>query len=394
LIVDDNATNRFILEEMLAAWRMRPTAVPGGPEALEMLRRAAGEGEPFPLVLVDGHMPDMDGFSLTEQIRNDAQLRDVIVVMLTSGSQPGSAARRRELGLAASLTKPIKQVELMKTLSTVLGGKEQASEERIEPARAATHPLRILLAEDNPINQNLTLRLLGRQGHEVVVAGDGKEAVAALERRPFDLVLMDVQMPEMDGLEATRHVRANEAARGGFGPDGGRIPIVAMTAFAMTGDREKCLEAGMDGYVTKPVRAQELFETIERVAGMPPTEDASTATAAGDDVDWPAALDYVGGDARMLRDLIEIFLAECPRWLEELRRAIAGRVVGDVKRLAHNLKGSVRLFGAKNAFDPAFLLEQMGRNGNLSGAPEALAKLEESVARLAPTLRRFAEARE
>jgi PAS domain S-box-containing protein len=393
LIVDDNATNRFILEEMLAAWRMRPTAVPGGLEALETLRRAAREGEPFPLVLVDGHMPDMDGFSLTEQIRNDEQLRDVIVVMLTSGSQPGTAVRRRQLGLASCLTKPIRQSELMKTLSTVMGGTGQPSEERVEPARPVTHPLRILLAEDNPINQNLTLRLLGRQGHEVVVAGDGKEAVAALERRPFDLVLMDVQMPEMDGLEATRHIRANEATRGGFGPDAGRIPIIAMTAFAMTGDREKCLEAGMDGYVTKPVRAQELFETIERVAGKPPTGDASGAPPASNDVDWSAALDYVGGDAEMLRDLIEIFLAECPRWLEELRSAIAGNAVGDVKRLAHNLKGSVRLFGAKTAIDAAFLLEQMGRNGNLSGATEGLEVLERAISELCPALRQFVEGR-
>jgi CheY-like chemotaxis protein len=279
----------------------------------------------------------------------------------------------------------------MKVLSTALGVTEAElpATERSEPARAAVRPLRILLAEDNPINQNLTVRLLSRQGHAVVVAGDGTEAVATVERGPFDLVLMDVQMPEMDGLKATAAIRAKEAAGRGFGPEGRRIPIIAMTALAMTGDREKCLEAGMDGYVTKPVRAQELFQVIGRIAEDTSEVAPEVESGTVDGIDWSAALDYVGGDAQMLRDLIGIFQTECPRWLSELRRAVAAASVADVRRLAHNLKGSVRLFGAKSAFDSAFLLEQMSRSGNLSGASEALTALEESIERIAPALQQF-----
>jgi PAS domain S-box-containing protein len=384
LIVDDNATNRFILEEMLSAWRMRPTSVASGPEALARLRGALASGEPFPLVIVDAHMPDMDGFTLAEHIRNDADLEGITVVMLTSGAQPGSAARRRELGLSACLPKPIKQADLWRALAQIMGGdgtKREPAHHTAESDQPTSRRLRILLAEDNPINQNLAVRLLGKQGHEVIVANNGNEAVAALEQKPFDLVLMDLQMPQMDGLEATAAIRAREASKGSH------VPIIAMTAFAMIGDKEKCLEAGMDGYISKPVRAKELFETIDRLAANPPTTPGVGESAGvSDQIDWSAALEYVAGDEQMLRDLIGIFLVECPRWLTELREAIASERIGDVKRLAHNLKGSIRLFGAKSVFDSAFLLEQMGRSGNLSGAAPACAALEEGIERLKPAL--------
>jgi PAS domain S-box-containing protein len=395
LIVDDNAANRFILEEILSGWRMRPTTAASGAAALEILRHTASVGEPFPLALVDGHMPDMDGYMLTEQIRGDAQLRDCVIVMLTSGASPGSAARRQELGLAACLCKPVRQADLFKTITNVLSGTTSSASRagtQLELLPSPNRQLRILLAEDNPINQNLTVRLLGKQGHEIVVAGDGKEALAALARQPFDLILMDVQMPEMDGLEATGLIRSQENTIGGCGPGGSRIPIVAMTAFAMAGDREKCLQAGMDDYITKPVRAHELFAAIDRIAAAAPAQAVATAAPSADTIDWTAALDYVAGDEQMLRDLVGIFLKETPRWLSELHGAVALNHAADVKRLAHNLKGSVRLFGSKSAFDSAFLLEQMGRNGNLSGAASALAALEQSIDRLLPVLQRFAEA--
>ena len=393
LVVDDNATNRFILEEMLSSWRMRPTVAASGAAALEVLRHAASIGEPFSLALVDGHMPDMDGFMLTAQIRSDHQLRDCAVVMLTSGVQPGNAARQSELGLAASLAKPVRHAELLKTLTNVVGGATAVAGTEGAPVESLPAPrrkLRILLAEDNPINQNLSVRLLGKLGHEVIVAGDGKAALAALDRQPFDLILMDLQMPEMDGLEATGVIRSKESARGGYGPNGSRIPIIAMTAFAMAGDREKCLDAGMDGYVTKPVRAQELFAAIDRMTEAP-LQHAAAAPPSADDIDWAAALEYVAGDEQMLRDLVGIFLTEAPRWLGELRQAVAANHVADVKRLAHNLKGSVRLFGSKSAFDSAFLLEQMSRNGNLADASPAMAALEQRIERLTPLLRQFAK---
>ncbi len=390
LVVDDNGTNRFILQEILESWRMRPTVVAGGAEALEVLRQAASQGEPFPLALIDAHMPEMDGFQLADSIRRDPELKATAVVMLTSGVQTGDAARRRELGLAACLNKPVKQAELLKTLARVLGEQEAAATPdtaREIPSVPVARPLRILLVEDNPINQNLAVRLLGKQGHEIVLADNGQEALTALEQGTFDLALMDLQMPVMDGLEATAAIRAREKERGGYGPEGRRLPILAMTAFAMAGDREKCFEVGMDGYISKPVRARELFEAIDRIStATEPTNSPPQSTVDSNGIDWSSALEYVAGDEGMLRDLIGIFLTEAPRWMTELRQAIAAGNSGDVKRLAHNLKGSVRIFGAKSAFDSAFSLEQMSRSGNLSGAEEAYAALAQGIDRLTPAL--------
>jgi PAS domain S-box-containing protein len=384
LIVDDNATNRFILEEILSGWRMRPTAVASGPEALAALREAVKAGEPYPLVLVDAHMPEMDGFTLARHIRQRTELEGVQVVMLTSGGQTPTAARRQELGLAACLPKPVRQADLYKTLAIVLGGAAPSAkrvEASAEVAPLTPRRLRILLAEDNPINQNLAVRLLAKAGHDVFLAANGREAVAALEDQSFDLVLMDLQMPEMDGLEATTAIRARERETGTH------VPIIAMTAFAMTGDKEKCLEAGMDSYISKPVRARELFDTINQIASHAEAGPVQAEQRVDPDgVDWAAALDYVGGDEQMLREMIDIFLDEAPRWMAELRQAIAAHNVPDVKRLAHNFKGSARLFGAKSVADSAFLLEQMGRNGNLSGADAACAALETAIDRLKPAL--------
>jgi CheY-like chemotaxis protein len=241
--------------------------------------------------------------------------------------------------------------------------------------------------EDNPINQNLAVRLLGKQGHEIVLADNGQEALTALEQGTFDLALMDLQMPVMDGLEATAAIRAREKERGGYGPEGRRLPILAMTAFAMAGDREKCFEVGMDGYISKPVRARELFEAIDRIStATEPTNSSPLSTVDSNGIDWSSALEYVAGDEDMLRDLIGIFLTEAPRWMTELQQAIAAGNNVDVKRLAHNLKGSVRIFGAKSAFDSAFSLEQMSRSGNLSGAEEAYAALAQGIDRLTPAL--------
>ncbi len=254
LVVDDNATNRRILEETLSGWAMRPTCVEGGEQALAALERAHQAGEPFALVLLDAQMPVMDGFTLAERIQQRPELAAVAtVMMLSSAGQPGSMARRRELGIATHLTKPVKQTELWKAILAALGQDDGERGAKGAGRKAPASPrstLHILLAEDNPFNQKLALGLLGKEGHSVVVANNGAEAVAALERGGYDLVLMDVQMPEMDGFEATRLIRAREAALGQH------TPILAMTAYAMKGDRERCLAAGMDGYVSKPIRAR------------------------------------------------------------------------------------------------------------------------------------------
>jgi len=268
LVVDDNATNRRILEAMLINWQMKPTLADGGQAALNAMKLAKNTGMPFPVVLLDAQMPEMDGFTLAERIKQSPELASAVIMMLTSAGQRGDAARCRELGIAAYLTKPIKESELLKAIRIALGARSQKEARSALITRHSLgegrQRLRILLAEDNAVNQMLAVRWLEKRGHSVTAVPDGKEAVAALERQGFDLVLMDVQMPEMDGFEVTAVIRAKEKATSAH------IPIIAMTAHAMKGDEERCIAAGMDAYVSKPIQPEELFEAIESlVAGAP-----------------------------------------------------------------------------------------------------------------------------
>jgi two-component system, sensor histidine kinase and response regulator len=261
LVVDDNATNRQILERTLGYWRMRPTAASGAEAGLVLLQKAKSAGVPFGLMIVDCHMPEMDGFMLVEQVKKAPDLSGLVTVMLTSGGQRGDGRRCKELGIAAYLIKPVQQSELLETLLRVLGSRPDAARPvqlvTRHSLREARMPLRILLAEDNVVNQRLAVRLLEKQGHMVFLASDGVKALEAMENHSFDLVFMDVQMPVMDGVQATAAIREKEKATGTH------IPIVAMTAHAMAGDRRRFLESGMDGYVSKPVHSQELFDAIE-----------------------------------------------------------------------------------------------------------------------------------
>ncbi len=261
LVVDDNATNRQILEKTFEYWGMRPAVAAGAEDALTLLSQATLAGAPFALLIVDCHMPGMDGFMLVEEIRKSPDLAGLITVMLTSGGQRGDGQRCKELGIAAYLIKPILQSELLEALLAAFG----SCPDTVGTTRLPVHHthsketrlLRVLLAEDNIVNQRLAVRLLEKQGYTVVVAGDGAKALAALEHDRFDLVLMDVQMPVMDGVEATTAIRKKERGTGDH------IPIVAMTAHAMSGDRQRFLESGMDGYVSKPIRPSVLLEAIE-----------------------------------------------------------------------------------------------------------------------------------
>ena len=263
LIVDDNLTNRKVLAGMLIRWGMKPTAVEGGEAALQALQIARDAGRPFPLILLDGQMPGMDGFTLAEQIKKDPEMVGATIMMLTSAGHLGDAARCRQLGISAYLVKPIRQGELLQAICNVLNlsRPEKAPLVTRHFLRETRNRAHVLLAEDNAVNQTLAVRLLERRGYNVTVAGNGKEALNALEREHVDLILMDVQMPEMDGFEATAIIRQKERSIGGH------IPIVAMTAHALKGDEERCLAAGMDAYVSKPIRTNELFATIERVLG-------------------------------------------------------------------------------------------------------------------------------
>ncbi|HET7106306.1 MAG TPA: response regulator [Candidatus Acidoferrum sp.] len=262
LIVDDNFTNRRVLHGMLSRWGMKPTAVDGGRAALQAIEVAQNAGRPFPLILLDGQMPDMDGFTLAEHIQKDLQLVNATIMMLTSAGHLGDAARCRKLGISAYLVKPIRQGELLDAICQLLDKTAQT-----EPAALVTqhtlreekHRVRILVAEDNGVNQTLAVRLLEKRGYAVTVAPDGQAAVNAYHEGGIELVLMDIQMPGMDGYEATAAIRESEKL------SGGHIPIIAMTAHALVGDQEKCLAAGMDGYVSKPIRTSELFAIIERM---------------------------------------------------------------------------------------------------------------------------------
>ncbi|HXG12803.1 MAG TPA: PAS domain S-box protein [Gemmataceae bacterium] len=391
LVVDDNATNRRILEELLIAWQMKPYAAASGPAALAEMRRRAEAGEPFALVLLDSAMPEMDGFAVAAQVRRQPLLASTPLIMLTSAGQVGDVARCRELGISLYLTKPVKQTDLYRAIAATLGeaGVGAPTAEGPDRARPDTgRPLRILLAEDNPVNQTLAVNLLRKRGHEVVVAGTGGEALAALERGRFDVVLMDVQMPEMDGFQATAAIREREKQTGGH------VPIVAMTAYAMKGDRERCLEAGMDAYLAKPIRASELYQVIEELVqpAAGPSNVQTNGLASETALDWESALEYVGGDHKLLGDLVRLFLAECPRWLAELKRAVAAGDTAEVQRRAHSLKGALSHFGAQAAAQTAARLEEMGRSGDLVGADDAWAALEREVRRVEPALAAFPKA--
>jgi signal transduction histidine kinase/CheY-like chemotaxis protein len=271
LIVDDNAVTRGILAGMVESVGARPILASGAAEARRELEAAASSHSPFKLVLIDGQMPEVDGFALAAEIQGRSEFAGAAIVMLTSAIQPSHGARCQELGIAARVSKPVSQSQLLEAIRLALNGAsplvsrgqaDTAQRAGAAPKPAGHVPLRILLAEDNPVNQMVAVRLLGNWGHSVRVAATGQEALAALDGEEFDLVLMDAQMPVMDGLEATRAIRENEKTRGGH------VPIIALTAHAMTGDCDRCLSAGMDGYVSKPIRAEDLSREIERVQSV------------------------------------------------------------------------------------------------------------------------------
>jgi signal transduction histidine kinase/CheY-like chemotaxis protein len=262
LVVDDNHTNLDILYKVLVGWRMKPVITSDGRQALTMFQRARESGKPFSLALVDAQMPDVDGFWVAERIQNGNHSHSSIIMMLTSVAFHAGAVRCRELGIQTYLAKPVKQSELLALMKAALGSEQMSvgpefATRQLLPENS--RQLRILVAEDNRTNQVLAVRLLEKRGHKVVAAGTGKEALDLLDQQPFDLILMDVQMPEMDGLEATAMIRKRELSTLK------RIPIIAMTAHAMVGDRQRCLNAGMDGYLSKPLRAKELFAAIENL---------------------------------------------------------------------------------------------------------------------------------
>jgi PAS domain S-box-containing protein len=388
LVVDDNGTNCRILEEILSGWGMRATAQFNGRDALRSLLEAQRSGDPCRLVLTDAQMPEMDGFILAEEIHRAPELDGTVIMMLSSGNQPGDVAKCESLGISAYLTKPVKQSELLDAIMVAMG--TAAPEDAVPespgiPPPGQISPLRILLAEDSLVNQKVAVALLEKWGHTVTVVGDGREAITTAGSHEFDLVLMDVQMPHVDGLQATATIRAREKQHGT------RVPIIAMTAHALKGDRERCLEAGMDDYVAKPIHAKELYNTILALCGTPMAGESSSeeARSGEEHFDWAEACGAMIGDPELRKIVVETVLEEAPRMIAAVRQSLTDGDAAALRLSAHTLQGSVRYFGATPAYEHALELEEMGRVGNLEGAEKILAALEKEMRELRPALQQF-----
>ncbi|HEY3578204.1 MAG TPA: GAF domain-containing protein [Gaiellaceae bacterium] len=374
LIVDDNATNREIVLRHARSWEMEPVAVELPTAALELI----GAGESFDVAVLDMMMPDMDGLALAGEIRQHRSESELPLLLLTS---LGRLPQLQTGGVfSAQLSKPLKASQLYNTLLQLLTGKDGEEEvETVTDGKRARSALRILLAEDNAMNQKVALRLLEQLGYRADVASNGREAIEALERRPYDVVLMDVQMPELDGLDATRQICERW-------PEASRPHIVAMTANALPEDREACFAAGMNDYVAKPIRAEELVAALKRVRPLPDADGAAAGVAQVSLDDGALAnLRGLGGD-EFLGEVIDAFLADAPELIATLRRSLDEQSSEVLRRAAHTLKSNGATLGAEQFAELCRMLEQRAKDGELEGASELVDRIEEQYRLLAEAL--------
>jgi signal transduction histidine kinase/DNA-binding response OmpR family regulator len=398
LAVDDHEANRRILVEFATRMGMTAEAAASGSEALTALERAYTAGTPFDLALLDCHMPEMGGFELAEEIRQDDRFGDIVLVAFTAAGRPGDGARCAELGIVSYLLKPLAPAELRDALLLTME-KGKTAQKRGElvtrhSLREARLSLQVLLAEDNRVNQRLATHVLERFGHKVTHASTGAEAVAAAEQHHFDVILMDIQMPDMDGIEATRLIREREAAEGAY------TPIVAMTAHAMVGDRERFLAAGMDDYVSKPISRDRLREVLRGVGRTQPPASSEPAPAnladAGDDArqaafDRAVLLERTDSDLDLIRTLVEVFDADRPKLLSDIEAALGADDAEGLARAAHTIKGALGVFAAEPARLRAERLEATGRAGAVTNGHEQYQELQSWVERLQTELVEFVE---
>ncbi len=415
LVVDDNATHRSILTEILESWGIQSSAFPEAETALAALQDAARSKQSFELILADAAMPVRDGFWLAEQIKQDSALNAATIMMLTATRRPEDAERCRRMGVHAYLAKPIKPSELLDAMMAAMGPLVETEEptaavavvESQEPAKV----LEVLLAEDSPVNQRVATAMLEKWGHRITIASNGRQAIAMFIKKAFDLVLMDVQMPEMDGLDATRSIRRHEETTGGH------VPIVALTAHAMKGDRQRCLSAGMDAYVTKPIRSKELLGVITQVTTEPTAEHAAThaetlssdiaterepsstslAESNGTEqdehnpVDLQQALETLDGNRQLLVELVAIFQEECPKLRAQIETALAAQDLPTLRRAAHTLKSSLAHLSAEAGRATAEKMELSARQQNLQAASELWPRLQTQLDQLNPILKEFTQ---
>ena len=387
LVADDNATNRRLLQQMLSNWKMQPAVVASGEEALRELQRAAKAGAPYSLAILDVQMPDMDGFTLAEKLRQHPEFAGATVMMLTSEGQRGDAARCRELGVAGYLMKPVAQSELLDAIMTALGEPEQESVPLItrHSLRETRRKLKLLLAEDNKVNQTLATRLLEKLGHQVTVANNGEEAVQQWQSSRFDAILMDVDMPVMNGYEATERIRELEQGTGAH------IPVVAMTAHAMQGAREECLRHGMDGYLTKPIDTEALWNELEQIgrAGGPlASRDAPSLEPTLAVADFAKARQTMGDNKELFDEIVRLFLEDSPPHIEKIKNGLAQGDADAVRHSAHTLKGMVGIFAAERTMQAAEKLESPAGAGG-EGMTAALVELETALSELENALRDY-----
>ncbi|MGI8648771.1 MAG: response regulator, partial [Rubrobacter sp.] len=386
LVVDDNATNRKILHEQLTSWGIKEGSAADGPGALELLKKAAREEEPYDLAVLDMQMPGMDGMMLAREIKADPAIARTRLVLITSMGQRGDGEEARRAGLEAYLTKPVRQSELYDTLATIAGPPETTQKEEAPPIarpgvkKSVASRARILVADDNPVNQRVAVKMLEKLGYRADVADNGLKALEALALAGgprYGAVLMDVQMPEMDGFEATAEIRRREGTER-------RTPIIAMTANALAGDREKALDAGMDDYITKPIGSEELGVILE--LWIPPGE---TSTAAGTESPLdPTVINDLRelGGPEMLAELQEIFFEDANGRLAGLREALEVGDARSVERIAHTLKGSSGNMGAARMALLCAELQEVNASGNLERAPRLVEELEAEFARVRAAL--------
>ena len=395
LIVDDNATNRRIMKDMLVNWGMNPTTVSGGELAIQAIQDADEEQDSFQLVISDVNMPGMDGLMLAEAIVEKSLLNPACVIMLTSGARTTDASTLQSLGVKLHLLKPAKQSEVYDAVVSSLNATGTAS---ITPRPANELPdlvvssmpqMDVLLAEDNVVNQKLAIGILEKLGHRVVIANNGVEALQMLEQNKFDVVFMDVQMPEMDGLAATRELRRREANTNTH------VPVVAMTAHAMKGDRENCLDAGMDDYLGKPIRLRDVALKLEELFANASKEPANflkqdeQSTTTDDIIVWPIALANVGNDEQLLRELVSVFLEETPQLMSQATEAASAQDSKSLSAAAHSIKGSMLFLNPELALQSAQELEQLAAEGNIEAACKQLDSFKNDFANVCNSLEAF-----
>jgi two-component system, sensor histidine kinase and response regulator len=390
LVADDNPTVRGILSDLLNERQMRVTLVEDGSKALEELETAAAAGKPYSLAILDTNMPGKDGIELAELINDRPELAGACILLLTTADYSKDDRRQAILDSTICLTKPFGETDLENATLQALGLKDTTRGQDLKGERTRTlrvertGRLQVLVVEDNVFNQKVAIAKLEKLGHRVQVASSGKEALELIDKQSFELVFMDVQMPDMDGFEATGRIREHDRETGR------RLPIIAMTARAMKGDRERCLQAGMDGYVSKPIHDEELEQAIRSaVRHVPKPPPAKSAVAAISALDRNSALKRIGGNVEMLKQLSDVFQQDGPRLLGEIWNAIQNGDADKLNAAAHSLKGMVAFFGDKVAADAALKLEMMGRENKLANGSKEWEELKsrvDQITRLLPEL--------